>query len=107
MFHSFSYSSPIDLTSPPTGAPANATGNSIKKVQGVEAPNDTWLNVVYTNNVHTLKGVLDMYAGWLATAKQKFVGLDLEYTPDLNPHTKRHTVTLVQIAMYKHVLLFH
>ena len=84
-----------------------AARNPTTKVQGVEAPDDMWLKVVYTNNVRTLKGVLDLYEGWLVTVKHRFVGLHLEYTPHPNPHTKRRAVALVQIAMYKHVLLFH
>lgn len=77
------------------------------KFQVVQAPDGTWLDVVYTNDDRTLKRVLDMYEGWLAASKNRFVGLDLEYTPDPNLCTKRHAVALVQIAMHKHVLLFH
>ena len=84
-----------------------AAGHPTTKVQAVEAPDGTWLNVVYTNDDRTLKRVLDMYEGWLVASKHRFMGLDLEYTPDPNPRTKRHAVALVQIAMHKHVLLFH
>ena len=84
-----------------------AAGHPTTKFQGVQAPDGTWLDVVYTNNDRTLKWVLDMYEGWLAASKHRFMGLDLEYTPDPNPRTKRHAIALVQIAMHKHVLLFH
>ena len=83
-----------------------AAGNPTTKRVSVRAPTGTMLQVVYTNDERTLEDILAMYEECLATAKHRFVGLDLEYTP-LIPHTKRHAVALVQIAMYKHVLLFH
>ena len=65
-----------------------AAGHPTTKFQGVQAPYGTWLDVVYTNDDRTLKWVLDMYEGWLAASKHRFVGLDLEYTetPILAPN---------------------
>ena len=83
-----------------------AAGNPTTKIEEVCAPTGTMLRVVYTTDDHTLEGVLVMYEKWLATEKHMFVGLDLEYTLP-NPCTKSHAAALMQIDMYKDVLLFH
>lgn len=67
------------------------------------APCGTMLRAVYTNEDHTLESALAMYEEWLEDEKHKVVGLDLEYTPP----GKTQAVALVQIAMRKHVLLYH
>ena len=40
------------------------------------------IDVVYTNKEDTVVRVLRMYEAWLGIDKDKFVGLDLEYTPE-------------------------
>ena len=49
--------------------------------------------------------VLRMYEGWLGIDEDKFVGLDLEYTPE-DPY-EGNEVAVVQLAMRKHVLVYH
>ena len=49
--------------------------------------------------------VLRMYEGWLGIDEDKFVGLDLEYTSE-HPY-EVNEVVVVQLAMRKHVLVYH
>ena len=71
------------------------------KTSDVPAHRGTMLQVVYTSEEYTLERVLGMCEEWPKSEKHKIMGLDLEYTPN------RHAVALVQIAMCKHVLLYH
>ena len=63
------------------------------------------IDVVYTNEEETVVRVLRMYEGWLGIDEDKFVGLDLEYTPE-HPY-EGSEVVVVQLAMWKHVLVYH
>jgi hypothetical protein len=46
----------------------------------ITAHGTTVLEVVYTNEPRTVELVIAMYEQWLHEEKNKFVGLDLEYT---------------------------
>ena len=63
------------------------------------------IDVVYTNEEETVVRVLRMYEGWLGIDEDKFVGLDLEYTPE-HPY-EGSEVAVIQLAMRKHVLVYH
>ncbi|KAM0850176.1 hypothetical protein ACQ4PT_053252 [Festuca glaucescens] len=70
----------------------------------ITAHGTTTLDVVYTNMVESVDEVLVMYEQWLETnelGKYRFVGLDLEYTVD------QQQIAIVQLALGKHVLIFH
>ena len=61
----------------------------------------TVLEVVYTNEEHTVERILKKYEEWLAEEKHQFIGLDIEYTRD------RRCMAVLQLAMRQHVLVFH
>ena len=53
------------------------------------------IDVVYTNEEEIVVRVQRMYEGWLGIDKDKFVGLDLEYTPE---HPYEGSVDLLSVA---------
>ena len=61
----------------------------------------TVLEVVYTNEEHIVERILNKYEEWLAEEKHRFIGLDIEYT-----RNRRH-ISVLQLAMRQHVLVFH
>ena len=67
---------------------------------------NTKLDVVYTNEPHKMEEILTLYEEWLREDRYKFVGLDLEYTrEDYFDHSRK--VAIMQLAMRKHVLVYH
>jgi hypothetical protein len=64
-------------------------------------PGSTSLDVVYTNDTSVVESTLLKYEQWLRWDTHQFVGLDLEYTKD------QSEVVVIQLAMEKHVLVFH
>lgn len=66
------------------------------------------IDVVYTNEEKTMSKYLKMYAQWYAEEKEnKFVGLDLEYTPEDPNHEVDNFLAVVQLSMRNHVLVCH
>ncbi len=63
------------------------------------------IDIVYTNKEEIVVRVLRMYESWLEKDEDKFVGLDLEYTPE-HPY-EGSEVAVVQLAMRKHILDYH
>ena len=61
----------------------------------------TMVDVVYTNETHVVESTLEKYEQWLLWDTHRVIGLDLEYTKD----EKR--IAVIQLAMRKHVLVFH
>ena len=68
----------------------------------VRAHGTTYLNVVYTNDSTKVPGFLSDFEYWLREAPEqdKFMGLDLEYTPD------QRDVAVIQLCFKKHVMVF-
>jgi hypothetical protein len=71
----------------------------------ITAHGTTTLEVIYTNEEATVERILAMYEKWLKKEKNGFFGLDLEYTPCRT--CKRQEMSIVQIAMRHHVLVYH
>ncbi|XP_051196869.1 uncharacterized protein [Lolium perenne] len=71
----------------------------------ITAHGTTTLEVVYTNDEAIVERILAMYGKWLEKEKNRFVGLDHEYTP--RSTCKRQEMAVVQIAMRQHVLVYH
>jgi hypothetical protein len=66
------------------------------------------IDVVYTNKEQTMSNYLEMYAQWYAEENEnKFVGLDLEYTPEDPNHELENYLAVVQLSMKNHVLVCH
>ncbi|KAK1561222.1 hypothetical protein QYE76_015709 [Lolium multiflorum] len=66
------------------------------------------IDVVYTNEEQTMSNYLEMYARWYAEENEnKFVGLDLEYTPEDPNHELENYLAVVQLSMKNHVLVCH
>ena len=63
------------------------------------------LSVVYTNDPRTVEWIIKKYEEWLKEEKNKFVGLDLEYTRKSS--YVRQGIVVVQLAMREHVLVYH
>ncbi|XBJ18428.1 hypothetical protein VPH35_009597 [Triticum aestivum] len=59
-----------------------------------------------TNEPYKVEEILSLYEEWLREDRYKFVGLDLEYTrEDYFDHSRK--VAVMQLAMCKHVLVYH
>ena len=71
------------------------------EITNIPAHGTTFLEVVYTNEEHTVERILAKYEQWIEEEKHWFVGLDLEYTRD------RRQIAVMQLAMRQHVLVFH
>jgi hypothetical protein len=66
------------------------------------------ITVVYMNEEHTMSKYLEMYAQWYAEENEnKFVGLDLEYTPEDPNHEEDNYLAVAQLCMRNHVLVCH
>ena len=66
------------------------------------------IEVVYTNEEETMSKYLKMYAQWYAEEEEnKFVGLDLEYTPEDPNHEEDNYLAVAQLCMRNHVLVCH
>ena len=65
----------------------------------------TTIDVVYTNEEHTVVEVLNMYERWIEEDEDKFIGLDLEYTKEDENYYQG--VAVVQLAKRNHVLVYH
>ena len=65
----------------------------------------TVLEVVYTNDPRTMERIIKKYEEWLKEEKNKFVGLDLEYTRKSS--YIRQGIAVVQLSMREHVLVYH
>ncbi|XP_071676826.1 uncharacterized protein [Lolium perenne] len=64
------------------------------------------IEVVYTNEEETMSKYLKMYAQWYAEEEEnKFVGLDLEYTPEDPNHEEDNYLAVAQLCMRNHVLV--
>ncbi|KAK1696532.1 hypothetical protein QYE76_013229 [Lolium multiflorum] len=58
-------------------------------------------SAVYTNEMSTVKSILNMYLEWLKDGRYRFVGLDLEYD------FRQEKIAVMQIALREHGLVFH
>ena len=65
----------------------------------------TVLEVVYTNDPRTVERIINKYEEWLKEEKNKFIGLDLEYTRKSS--YIRQGIAVVQLTMREHVLVYH
>ena len=67
--------------------------------------------MVYTNDPAKVESVLKQFEEWLEINepkfRMKFVGLDLKYTREAEDTGEAQQVAVVQLAMRKHVLVFH
>jgi hypothetical protein len=70
-------------------------------VDALPTPGSTILDVVYTNDTSIIESTLLKYEQWLRWDTHQFVGLNLEYTKDGSE------AVVIQLAMEKHVLMFH
>lgn len=76
-------------------------GKETTETSYVHSHGETWIEAVYTNEAATVDLILEKYERWLADEEIKFVGLDIEYT------STQRNVAVMQLAMRKHVLVFH
>jgi hypothetical protein len=76
--------------------------NSTTRYGNVRAHGTTDLSVVYTNNSAKVKDFISDFERWLEEAeeKDKFMGLDLEYTAN------GKDVAVIQLCFKKHVMVF-
>ena len=76
--------------------------NPITRYGKVLAHGSTNLDAVYTNDSAMVPHFLSLLQKWLQVAdeKDKFIGLDLEYT------AKQEDVAVIQLCFKKHVMIF-
>ena len=74
----------------------------ITRYENVRAHGTTDLSVVYTNDSAKVKDFISDFERWLVEAeeKDKFMGLDLEYTAN------GKDVAVIQLCYKKHVMVF-
>ena len=72
----------------------------------IDADGNTKLEVLYTNEPYKVEEILSLYEEWLREDRYKFVGLDLEYTRE-DYFDRSRKVAVMQLAMRKHVLVYH
>ncbi|XBI15707.1 hypothetical protein VPH35_058077 [Triticum aestivum] len=72
----------------------------------IDADGNTKLEVLYTNEPYKVEEILTLYEEWLREDRYKFVGLDLEYTRE-DHFDRSRKVAVMQLAMRKHVLVYH
>ena len=60
--------------------PAMDDGKLTTLTEHITTHGTTVLEVVYTNDPRTVERIINKYEEWLKEEKNKFVGLDLEYT---------------------------
>ena len=72
----------------------------------IDADGNTKLEVLYTNEPYKVEEILSLYEEWLREDRYKFVGLDLEYTRE-DYFDRSRKVAVMQLAMHKHVLVYH
>ena len=72
----------------------------------IDANGNTKLDVLYTNEPHKVEEILTLYEEWLHEDRYKFVGLYLEYTRE-DYFDRSRKVAVMQLAMRKHVLVYH
>ena len=63
--------------------------------------------VVYTNEESTVGKIHAKYERWLAVEEHKFMRLDLEYTRKYSWRSPTQEITVVQLSMGDHVLVYH
>ena len=85
--------------------PAMDDGKITTFTEHITTHGTTVLEVVYTNDPRTMERIIKKYEEWLKEEKNKFVGLDLEYTRKSS--YIRQGITVVQLAMREHVLVYH
>jgi hypothetical protein len=96
------YSNFAHFSSSPLFFPISSTMNPITRYGEVLAHGRTNLDVVYTNDSAMVPHFLSLLQKWLQVAdeKDKFIGLDLEYT------AKQEDVAVIQLCFKKHVMIF-
>ena len=72
----------------------------------IDVDGNTRLEVLYTNEPYKVEEILSLYEEWLREDRYKFVGLDLEYTRE-DYFDRSRKVAVMQLAMRKHVLVYH
>ena len=72
----------------------------------IDADGNTRLEVLYTNEPYKVEEILSLYEELLREDRYKFVGLDLEYTRE-DYFDRSRKVAVMQLAMRKHVLIYH
>ena len=85
--------------------PAMDGGKLTTFTEHITTHGTTVLEVVYTNDPMTMERIIKKYEEWLKEEKNKFVGLDLEYTRKSS--YIRQGIAVVQLAMHEHVLVYH
>ena len=83
--------------------PAMDDGKLTTLTEHITTHGTTVLEVVYTNDPRTVERIIKKYEEWLKEEKNKFVGLDLEYTHKSS--YVRQGIAVVQLSMREHVLV--
>ncbi|KAM0878271.1 hypothetical protein ACQ4PT_034984 [Festuca glaucescens] len=70
----------------------------------IVAHGTTEIEVIYTDDNYEVTKIVDMYEQWLSKDDHKFMGLDFEYCDPEDEDDYR--ITVVQLAMKNHVLVY-